>query len=240
MVKTPTYPLAAFNYVTLCSFKVYRQITRGHLLWHSREISDLKQWDFSLEGVIPRPTATPPYDPSSDFVVQRGSRFTPFRFVGGGPQVSGFLSSILWRSCMTWPIKQLRVEFAVVLHEAGGWPSMQVMTRSRGFPWCPIVFDPWFPPLFGSVEPWSLDIFRRVWRHMRCWHSGTCIEQRHEPVKWDEWWRVTGQTCSSQARKALNTFWQPWLLLGVRVAGDICDSKIPRLEGFWVGRLKSS
>lgn len=46
--------------------------------------------------------------------------------------------------------------------------------------------------------------------------SGTCIEQRHEPVKWDEWWhnddhgrtwksngvRVTGQTCSLQTRKA--------------------------------------
>ena len=71
MVKTPTYPLAAFNYVTLCSFEVYRQITCGHLLctvvkfltWSS-EIFLLKEWSH-----VPR---------------LRGSRFTHSVLLGAG------------------------------------------------------------------------------------------------------------------------------------------------------------
>lgn len=153
MVKTPTYPLAAFNYVTLCSFKVYRQITRGHLLctveklltWSS-EISLLMAATAIPESpLIPRPTATPPYDPSSDFVVQRGSRFTHSVLLGAGRRsvVSCLQFWAQWLSCMTWPIKQLRVEFAV-LHEAGGghpcksWPGVPRFPMvSHGF-WCMI------------------------------------------------------------------------------------------------------
>ncbi len=63
MVKTPTYPLAAFTDVILCSFEVYRQITRTPALdsyLHSREISDLKQLDFWLEAAIQHTTGTAP------------------------------------------------------------------------------------------------------------------------------------------------------------------------------------
>lgn len=180
MVKTPTYPLAAFNYVTLCSFKVYRQITRGHLLctvvrfltWSS-EISLLKEWSH-----VPR---LRPHTTHLQTLWYNAVQGSPILFCWGRAAGQWFpvFNSVAQLHDLAYKTTSRRVcscapwSGGVAIHASHD-------PVSRGFPWCPMVFDAWFPPLFGSVESWSLDIFRHVWQYRRRWH----FRNLHRTTTW--------------------------------------------------------